>query len=65
MCVNTLCSLRILPSHAKRLEVIIQSPVREASLHKEQMYDGSLDYDGLQPAQHLLKSLSRAGTEFQ
>lgn len=50
---------------AKRLEVKISSPVREASLHQEHMYGSSLDCNGLQPIQHLLKSLSRESTDLQ
>lgn len=39
--------------------------MRVASLSREQMYGSSRDCNGLQPAQHLLKSLSREGTDLQ
>lgn len=63
--VWTVFAHRGLTFFAKRLEVIISSPVREASLHKEHMYGSSLDCNGLQPVQHLLKSLSRESTDLQ
>lgn len=64
-CINSLQTQRILTSVVIRLQVIIWSPMRAATLRKKQVCDSSLDCDRLQPAQHLLKSLSGMCAEFQ
>lgn len=50
--------------HTKDVDVTWYG-LKSRKAHEEQMWSRSLDCDGLQPVQYLLKSLSRVGTDFQ
>lgn len=54
-CVNNLYTPKMLMSLG----------LRSHKAHEDQMWSSSLDCNGLQPAQYLLKSLSWVGTDFQ